>query len=250
MISIESVMQMASNPKNWKKTHKKSYEVYVCRPMPGAECTNKLEGTHYVTDQNKQFIISGTVGETWVIDINKLAKTYTFVDGTPITPDTLSIKCNNNGQMGWQKMRTRADANTNWAMLIPKEVENFPVQTSWGDTLLANRPGVGHGLGDFLVCADNGCGQPNLNDVWVVNGEVFPTTYDLHAFPNMFSQVTATAKTPYPSENFMKNNNETNKLLVNKHNTVVENTQVIKNTKDNRRYKNVKSIFDYFKKQK
>lgn len=85
-----------------------------------------------------------------------------------------------------------------------------------------------------------------MNDVWVVNGEVFPTTYDLHAFPNMFSQVTATAKTPYPSENFMQNNNETNKLLVNKHNTVVENTQVIKNT----RYKNVKSIFDYFKKQK
>lgn len=203
-MDAQYMMQMASNPNNWKRTHKKSYEVYVCRPLPGAQCINRLEGTHYVTDQNKQFIISGTVGETWVIDMNKLAKTYIFADGTPITDATLSKKCYSNGQMDWEKLITRADRNTNWAMLIPKSIQNFPVQTSWGDTLLANRPGIGHGFGDFLVCADNGCGQPNLNDVWVVNGEVFPTTYDLHSFPNMFPQSVTTAKTPAPQVTFMK----------------------------------------------
>ncbi len=129
-----------------------------------------------------------------------------FADGFPVSNETLTLKCNTDGQMDWQKMKTRADANTNWAMLIPKEVENFPVQTSWGDTLLANRPGIEHGLGDFLVCADNGYGQPNLNDVWVVNGAVFPTTYDLHAFPNMFSQEVTTASTPYPTKNFVRSN--------------------------------------------
>lgn len=203
-MDAQYMMQMASNPNNWKRTHKKSYEVYVCRPLPGTQCVNRLEGTHYVTDQNKQFIISGTVGETWVIDMNKLAKTYIFADGTPITDATLSKKCYSNGQMDWEKLITRADRNTNWAMLIPKSIQNFPVQTSWGDTLLANRPGIGHGFGDFLVCADNGCGQPNLNDVWVVNGEVFPTTYDLHSFPNMFPPSVTTAKTPAPQVTFMK----------------------------------------------
>ena len=242
MENIQSIMEMAQNPKNWKKTHKKSYEVYVCRPLPGTQCANRLEGAQYTTDQNKQFIISGTVGETWVIDVNKLAKTYIFADGMPVMEETLRLKCRQDGQMGWQKMRTQTAADTNWAMLVPKHIQNFPVQTSWGDTLLANRPGVGHGLGDFLVCADNGCGQPNLNDVWVVNGEVFPTTYDLRAFPNMFSQSETSTKTPYPSENFMQNNNKINKLF-NKPNNIVEKTQVVKNP----RYKNVKSVFDYFK---
>lgn len=221
-VQPDNIMQVVSNPKNWKKTHKKSYEVYVCRPLPGSQCTNILEGTQYVTDKNKQFIISGTVGETWVIDINKLAKTYTFSDDTPITPDTLKSKCTKDGQMDWQKMRTRADANINWAILIPKSIQNFPVQTSWGDTLLANRPGIKHGLGDFLVCADNGCGQPNLNDMWVVNGEVFPTTYDLHAFPNMFPESVTQAKTVVPkmsfvslekSSNTVNANNETDKFI-------------------------------------
>ena len=208
MVNSNNVMMEMQNPKNWKRTHKKSYEVYVCRPLPGAECTNKFEGTHYVTDQNKQFIISGTAGETWTIDVNKLAKTYTFADGTPITPETLTKKCDNRGQMDWQKMKTRADAGTNWAFFLPKSIQNFPVQTSWGDTLLANRPGVGHGLGDFLVCGDAG-GQPNLSDMWVVNGEIFPRTYDLHAFPNMFNTLDE-FKTAIPTTSFIKHNTHEN----------------------------------------
>ena len=30
MTAMEAIMQKASDPKNWKKTHKKSYEIYVC----------------------------------------------------------------------------------------------------------------------------------------------------------------------------------------------------------------------------
>lgn len=169
MINNESVIRMASDPRNWKKTHKKSYECYVCRPFPGAECTNVLEGTHYITDQNKQFIISGTAGEMWVIDVNKLAKTYVFADGTPITPESLTARLEPDQQMEWTKIKTRADASINFALHIPNSVKNFPVQTSWGDVLMANRPGVKHGIGDFMVCTDDGTGHPNLKDVWVVN---------------------------------------------------------------------------------
>ena len=197
------IMEQLNNPKNWKKTHKKAYNVYMCRPLPGTQCVNRLEGSQYVTDQNKQFIISGTVGETWVIDVNKLAKTYTFADGTPITPDTLKAKCEDDGQIEWVKLSTRQDVTPNWAFHLPKSIQNFPVQTSWGDTLYANRTGVGHLKGDFLVCADAG-GQPNLNDVWVVNGEIFPRTYDLHAFPNMFDPTVTTGETVKPVQRFNK----------------------------------------------
>lgn len=194
-----NIMMQLNNPKNWKRTRKKGYEVYVCRPNIGKEVTNKLEGAKYKTDQNKQFVISGTVGETWVIDAGKLAKTYTFIDGSPITPEALKSKMTKSGLIDWMHLKTMpaANAQTNWAFHLPLSTKNFPVQTSRGDTLYANRPGVGHGVGDFLVCSDAG-GQPNLNDVWVVNGEVFPTTYDMRAFPGLITDNDKLSETPVP----------------------------------------------------
>ena len=53
------------------------------------------------------------------------------------------------------------------------------METAWGDVLTANRPEVPHGEGDYLVCTVGEDGQPNLADVWVVNGAVFPNTYDM-----------------------------------------------------------------------
>ena len=156
----------------------------MCRPFPGTKCNNKFEGTDYVTDKNRQFIISGTEGETWVTDINKIARTYTFADGTPITPDTLKRKCRTDGQMDWVRIKART-STSNWAFYIPKSIKNFPVHTPYGDILYANRDGIGHLKGDFLLCSDT-YGKPNLNDVWVVNGEIFPKTYDLRAFSNMY----------------------------------------------------------------
>lgn len=202
MITANNIMSEIQNIKNWKKTHKKSYEIYMCRPKLGTKCSNKLEGANYTTNEKMQFILSGTVGELWVIGVDKLAKTYTFLDGTPITPDTLKKKCDKQGNIPWTILKTRPDAVTNWAFLLPKTITNFPIQTSWG-TLIANRPGVQHGFGDFLICSDNN-GQPNLNDMWVVNGLVFPKTYDLHAFPNMFNDTIIKASLKYPEVDFIK----------------------------------------------
>jgi hypothetical protein len=71
----------------------------------------------------------------------------------------------------------------NFAVFVPKQYV-FQIPTSWGDTLTVNAPGVPHGKGDFIVCADAG-GYPNMNDRWVVNGEIFPSTYDMRAFPGL-----------------------------------------------------------------
>lgn len=186
MNSIENEIKRISDPSIWRRTHKKSYEVWVCKPRLGRMVQNKFEGTIYETNTNEQFVISGTAGEKWIISIDKLMKTYTFADGTPITIDTLMSKRTEQSLIDWIKIKTRPNAVTNWAVILDRNVINFPVKTSWGSTLLANRPEVEHGIGDVVVCADDGCGRPNFLDAWVVNGEIFPKTYDLHSFPNVF----------------------------------------------------------------
>ncbi len=171
-----NIEQELMNPNNWKMTRKKSYVIHVSKPRPGTGVKNHLEGSTYTTDQDKQFVLRGTANEQWVIDIGKLCKTYTDAQGRPITEDLLRSKMNQDGTIDWFPITPIiAGAPRNWAFHLPLSVKNFPVQTSWGDTLYANRPGVSHGRGDFLVCADAG-GQPNLQDVWVVNGAIFPDT--------------------------------------------------------------------------
>lgn len=175
------------NPKFWKKTQKKGYNVYACMPKIGTQVVNKLEGAKYATDSNKRFVLSGTVGEQWVIDVGKMAKTYSFADGSPITPDALKRRMQGD-VIDWIQLKTLpGGGGLNWAFYLPANIMNLPVKTSWGDTLMANRPGVEHGVGDFLVCSDAG-GKPNLSDMWVVNGQVFPNTYDMRAFPGLVPQ--------------------------------------------------------------
>lgn len=180
MIYIDDVTQ-------YKRTKKKSYSVYVCMPKIGTNVQNKLEMSNYVTSEQKRFVIMGTVGETWVIDDNKLAKTYQFTDGSPITPQSLSKRVVSVGGIqliDWMHLETQpGGGGLNWAMFIPKK-HTFQIPTAWGDVLTVNDPRTRHGKGDFIVCADAG-GRPNIADRWVVNGEVFPTTYDMRAFPNM-----------------------------------------------------------------
>lgn len=190
----ELLLQDLRNPKNWKKTCKKKYDIWMCMPGPGKSVTNFLEGSHYVTNENKPFVLSGTAGECWTVDMKKLFKTYALFGGQPLSVEYLKSKLIH-GKLDWVHLETLADGAINWAFYLdPRKygkqaVINFPVQTSWGETLLANRPEVKHGIGDFLVCADNNM-SPNLQDVWVVNGAIFPKTYDMRAFPGMGSSCT------------------------------------------------------------
>lgn len=180
-----------TDPNNYRRTHKKKYTIVASMPPEGTEVTNFLENAHYTTSNEKQFVLTGTVGEQWVIDVNKLCKTYTFEDGTPITKDALAKKV----MAGYKDCAkypcikpfavTSIPGVDNWAIHIPLGY-TFPIQTSWGDTLICNAPGIRHGKGDYIVCSDNN-GAPNLSDMWIVNGAVFPNTYDMRAFPNMSS---------------------------------------------------------------
>jgi hypothetical protein len=58
------------------------------------------------------------------------------------------------------------------------------VKTAWGDELHTNLPNAPHGSGDYLVCRINEKGEPDLSDIWVLNGLVFPEYYDTDDIAN------------------------------------------------------------------
>lgn len=179
------------NLDKWKKTSKKNYEVYVCRMPLNSRVVNRLDGASYITTKDRPYVISGTQGERYVIGADELRSTYTYLDGSEIIPDNLRseiVALNSENCNDWVKIRTRTGIKNaiNWAFHVPTDVVNLPVHTYYGDTMYANRqePGINHGNGDFLVCTDAG-GQPNMNNMWVVNGLVFESTYDMRAFPGL-----------------------------------------------------------------
>ena len=144
-----------------------AYSLWAQRVEPGTKVYNFLEDVYYVADENKGIRLTGTVGEEWLIDAKKLAKTYSYYDGSAITIDSIPSEP--------FMVTTIVDdsAPTVFAVRTTKQEE---VKTSWGDVLTANRDGIPHGDGDFIVHA-NKDGQADPDDGWVVNGLVFANTY-------------------------------------------------------------------------
>ena len=135
---------------------------------------NFLELTDYhVEDDGVSVVLKGTLGEEWVTKLSKVLKTYTKEDGSALTDSDL---LNNKGT--FIPLRAKATPDANFAFYVPKNVI-VEVQTAWGDVLYTNKSDTDHGKGDYLVC-NNKDGQPDLSDVWVVNGAVFETTYKLN----------------------------------------------------------------------
>ena len=102
--------------------------------------------------------------------LEKVIQTYTKADGSELTAEDFTADT-------YIELKTKPTTG-NFACFVPAELQ-VEVQTSWGDVLQANRAGVPHGEGDYMVCAVGEDGQPDLTDVWVVNGAVFPSTYDM-----------------------------------------------------------------------
>lgn len=178
-IESSSLTDIIYNLQNWKCVHKKLYSVYMTRPLFGTECYNAHEDCHYVTDQNKQFILSGLSGEFWVINEVQLSNTYTFADGMPITTASLKKISLPTGEIPWHKIVTNCGKVTNYAFHLSLNYINYPIKTLLGDILIANREGIEHGSGDFLVCSALVDGKPNLKDMWVVNGVHFLDKYSI-----------------------------------------------------------------------
>lgn len=146
---------------------KKSYAMKAEVVAIGTEIYNFLEDCHYTTNESKCVKLIGTVGEEWPVTLEKLAKTYTLANGTHITQENIPA--------GVFDIVTIVDDSAE-TIFAEQTIEQTKVSTSWGEVLTANREGVPHGDGDFIVFA-NKDGKPNPDDSWVVNGMVFNNTY-------------------------------------------------------------------------
>ena len=78
----------------------------------------------------------------------------------------------------WVDISARSAPDSYYAMFVPLSV-SVTLETAWGDVLHTNLPNAPHGDGDYLVCRVGEDGEPDLSDVWVVDGAVFPEYYDL-----------------------------------------------------------------------
>ena len=134
-----------------------SYDVTIEKVAPGTKVHNKLENADYVTDENRCFIVTGTAGEQWPINGDKLKNKY------GIDPDTVE-----EGEQTVAHVNGGSDGI--WAVPV---TGNHKIETSWGDVLETNAEGVEHGDGDFIVS-----NTPDFSDTWVVNGSVFGNTYE------------------------------------------------------------------------
>lgn len=140
-----------------EKFETRGYFVSIRKAEPGTECYNKLEDSHYTTDDDRCFIVTGTCGEEWPINGTKLKSKY------GLDPDSVRI-----GEP--QSVKVKGGGNEIYAFRANGQHD---VQTSWGDVLKANRDGIGHGKGDMIVSD-----TPDFSgDVWVVNGMAFANTY-------------------------------------------------------------------------
>ena len=138
---------------------------------------NELENVDYTaTDDGESVVLKGTVGEQWVTKIDKVLETYTKADGTALTEEDFT-----GSKDTFIDLKTKAEPDTNFACFVPADVR-LTANTAWGDVLHVNDPSSEHGYGDYLVCP-NKDGAPDFSDVWVVNGAVFPNTYDVTRGP-------------------------------------------------------------------
>ena len=176
---------LAQDRKAWFLTGKKEHAVEAMMVSEEISFHNDLEVADYtVTDDGTTVILKGTFGEMWISKLPKVISAYTKPDGSEIREDDFAARDI------WIDIMTRAEPETYYAMHVPLNI-SVTVITAWGDELHTNLPNAPHGNGDYLVCRINEKGEPDLSDVWVINGLVFPEYYDTDNITNDADNETA-----------------------------------------------------------
>jgi hypothetical protein len=166
LLSFEDIDKTAFFP-----TKKLAYTIHGMMVSKDFSFTNVLEGNDYTAMPNgSDVVMKGTIGELWRTPLEKVITTYTKGDGGPLTASDFILD---------QYVPMLAmESDGYFACFVPKKYQ-VEIQTAWGDILIGNRPEVPHGDGDYLLCRAGKDGTPDFSDVWIVNGAVFPSTYDM-----------------------------------------------------------------------
>ena len=156
---------------DWFLTGKRQYAVQAKMVSKETSFHNELEAADYtVTDDGVTVILKGRFDEMWATKLSKAISTYTKPDGSALSEADFGEKD------VWIDIVTIPSPGAYYAMYVPLNV-SVTVETAWGDILHTNLPNAQHGDGDYLVCWTGADGKPDLSDVWVLNGVVFPEYY-------------------------------------------------------------------------
>ena len=164
MDAINLVITKFIESKQLNLVKKKEYTVQVYKPPLNTKVYNYLEDSIDYTDETKPYVIIGLLNEKWTMNEKKLIQIYN-VDISKITEIPIHITT-----------KTNKDAPQNFCIHIPLFIQ-FEIITKFKNKLKANRSEVEHDLGDYLLFT-NINGRPNLDDKWIVNGQIFEKTYE------------------------------------------------------------------------
>jgi len=169
---------LAQGGETWFLTGKQEYTVQAMMVSKEISFHNELEVADYtVTDDGETVVLKGKFDEMWVSKLPKVISTYTKPDGSEINAEDFAEKD------VYIDIISRPASDSYYAMFVPLD-SSVTLETAWGDVLHTNLPNAPHGDGDFLVCRVGEDDGPDLSDVWVVNGAVFPEYYDTGNFPD------------------------------------------------------------------
>lgn len=168
------------NPDLYLPCKKQKYDIECCIPPKGIEIYNHLEDAHYITNNVERVLMRGLLNEIWIIDLETLMRSYKFTDGETINLETLNKRgkmIDNDLIMNWQRVSSINNSDK-FAQLIPK-IYKLQITTKYNTLLNVNSENSvsDHDLGDYILCSKDKDGKPNLNDKWVVDGNVFKQTY-------------------------------------------------------------------------
>ena len=157
---------------SWFLTGKNEYTVQAMMVSKKTTFHNDLEVVDLVaTDDGKTVVLKGTRDEIWTSPLPQVIARYTKPDGSKLRKRDFAIKD------VYIDIVTIPTKDAYYAMHVPKDL-SVTVETAQGDILHTNLPNAQHGEGDYLVCTIGEDGGPNLSDVWVLNGLIFPDCYD------------------------------------------------------------------------
>lgn len=156
----------------WFRTAKTKRTMQAMMVSRETTFENAFEAVRYtVQDDGETVVLKGSCGEMLAGRLAAVISTYMKPDGSRIRADDFALRDRA------IDIVTRTDPGAYFAMHIPAEISVTTV-TSRGDVLHSNLPNTNHGSGDYLVCRADEKGCPDLSDVWILNGNIFPAYYE------------------------------------------------------------------------
>ncbi len=169
-LSLEEYLK--NSTENWFLTGKKKYTIQAMMVSKEMTFHNDLEVVDLVaSDDGETVVLKGTRDEIWTSPLPQVVSRYTKPDGSELRLEDFE------NRDVYIDIVTIPTKDAYYAMHVPNDI-TVTVETAQGNVLHTNLQNAPHGEGDFLVCTIREDGEPDLSDIWVVNGLIFLDCYD------------------------------------------------------------------------